>query len=130
MKIMGNLVENLEKNHEGVQYLDSLKILKVFLKITRVCSEKAAEGILESNNNEKKLFEVIKIYSEKSQVKLYQISQTVLSNVGKVKQAQTQSNTNVQVNKNDIPLPSICYENSTSTDSTNSVMSCEEIEYC
>ncbi len=83
VKIMGKLVETLEGKSEEVQldFKTALQVLKHFLKVARICSEKASEEYAEAFDNEKKLFEMMKVYSDKCQSKLYQISQDMLNNL-------------------------------------------------
>lgn len=82
-KLLEKLIEILEGKNKDVnmQSVDVLKTLRVLLKVTRLCVEKASEEIIENNNNERKLFEMIKTFSEKCQSKLYQISQKLISNI-------------------------------------------------
>jgi len=82
-KLFEKLIEILEGKNKDVnmQSVDVLKTLRVLLKVTRLCVEKASQEIIENNNNERKLFEMIKTFSEKCQSKLYQISQNLISNL-------------------------------------------------
>ena len=97
LRIIGKYVELLEAGNQTNQeikigYIESIKIMKVLLKITRVCSEKADQEILEASNNERLLFEMVKAYSNKCQNRLYQMSQNVLNNINQVNQIKTNSN--------------------------------------
>lgn len=82
IQLISQFISYLEKNHHLVENKEILLQIKLLIKITRIFSIKAKEEI--SNTKiikEKRFFNLILAYCEKTQNKLYEISTDIVKRV-------------------------------------------------
>jgi len=99
--MMGKIILVLDDGDQRINLSDQdkMKILKMFLKLARITADKANDEMQETAGNERMLFEMVKVYSEKCQTKLFNISQILINKL-----------TNINTNTKKVPFDKLSPE--------------------